>query len=222
MKVLQVSDIHGSRRAAKAVAAKSKEFKPDAVLVVGDITNFGTVEEAENILVEIAGGFKAPILFVPGNCDPPQLLEYGPSSSNIVNIHAKKLPLQGYIFAGVGGSKTTPHRGTWIEFNEDQISEILLSFEVSGLSNLVLVSHTPPDGVEASKTASGIDLGSSSIRRFVEHHKPLIVCCGHVHEARSISRVGEVPVVNAGPAKDGYCAVIEISEGRARAKLDTL
>ncbi|GBC71484.1 3',5'-cyclic adenosine monophosphate phosphodiesterase CpdA [Candidatus Calditenuaceae archaeon HR02] len=223
MKILQVSDIHGSSRSAVMIGSKAKDVGADIVLVVGDITNFGSVEGAEKILSTIVELAHVPILFVPGNCDPPQLLSYSPRSQNLVNIHAKKIQISGYTFVGVGGSKTTPHRGTWIEFSEEELGEILAGLVGGdGLIDWVFVSHNPPIGVEVSMAGSGVDLGSTSIRRFIESYKPIVVCCGHVHEARGISYLGETPVVNAGPAKEGYCTLIELHERHAHVYLDTL
>lgn len=222
MKILQASDIHGSKRSAVMVGNKAKELGADAVLVVGDITNFGSVEEAEKILSAIFEGAHVPVLFVPGNCDPPQLLSHSPRSPSLVNIHAKKIQVSGHTFVGVGGSKTTPHRGTWIEFSEEELARIIEGLVGGGLADWILVTHNPPMGVEVSKAGSGIDLGSASIRRFIESYRPIVVCCGHVHEARGISHLGETPVVNAGPAKDGYCALIELHERHAHVYLDTL
>ncbi|MEM0381636.1 MAG: metallophosphoesterase [Nitrososphaerota archaeon] len=222
MRILQVSDIHGSRRGAAMVGKKAVSVGAELVLVVGDITNFGDVEEAESILSTIFSEAKIPVAFVPGNCDPPQLLNHNPKTENLINIHAKRRNILGYEFVGLGGSRHTPHRGTWIEFSEEELDEMLSSIKSEDLRNWVLVSHNPPSGVEASKAGSGVDLGSISIRRFVEHYKPMVVCCGHVHEARSISHLSGIPVVNAGPVKDGYCAVLELHEGHAHAQLDTL
>lgn len=217
-----MSDIHGSFRSATAVRRKAGDAKVEVILVVGDITNFGTVEEAEKILLEIKGDAGIPVLFVAGNCDPPQLLSYRPRENNLTNLHLRRVTLRAHDFLGIGGSKTTPHRGTWIEFSESDISRMLAELETSGLKSWVLVTHNPPRGVEAAQSGTGLDLGSESIRGFVERYRPLIVCCGHVHEARGISRIGEIPVVNAGPARDGYCALIELHEDKVTPMLDTL
>jgi hypothetical protein len=37
------------------------------------------------------------------------------------------------------------------------------------------------------------------------------VVCGHVHEARGADKVNEALVVNPGPAKNGMCALLEVS-----------
>lgn len=221
MKLLQISDIHGTVSSAGMVGGKAQSIGADLVLVVGDITNFGSVQEAEKILSIIAEGAKMPLLFVPGNCDPPQLLNHIPKDAKIVNIHAKSHLISGYSFVGIGGSKVTPHRGTWIEFEEEELAEILSGVKKGDTSRWILVSHNPPAGVKASLALAGIDLGSTVIRQVVERERPLVVSCGHVHEARSISYIGNIPVVNAGPAKDGYCAVIEIHEDHVHTSLDS-
>jgi len=222
VKLLQVSDIHGSIRSTEVVGEKARDVGADLVLVVGDITNFGTVQEAEGILTIIEEGAGTPVLFVPGNCDPPQLLSYNPASEKIVNIHAKTHHLEGLVFIGIGGSLITPHRGTWIEFEEKEVERILSGVVKEGLSKWILVSHNPPAGVDAGRARAGLDLGSHVIRRLVERDKPLLVSCGHVHEARSISYIGDTAIVNAGPAKDGYCAVIDIRQDGVHPSLESL
>ncbi len=213
VRFLQVSDIHGSlEMAVKAGRLASSGF--DAVLVVGDITHFGNPAQAENILKNMASG-GIPVYFVAGNCDPEILLTWQPGDS-IVNIHRKNARVGGVELLGLGGGNISPFN-TLIEFTEEQFREMLEGLRPSG-SRFILVSHTPPYGVDADFGRSG-HLGSRAIREFVEKFSPLAVCCGHIHEARSISTIGSTKVVNAGPAKDGYCASITVDGESVEASL---
>lgn len=222
VRILQVSDFHGSQQAAEKARERARSINADVVVVVGDITNFGTIEEAERLLTSINEGSDLLTLFVPGNCDPPALLDFSPKDEKIMNIHARGYQAAGYTFIGVGGSRETPHRGTWIEFAEEDIRNIVSSLRTLSTGKWILVSHNPPSGVEAAKTAGGKDLGSPSIRSWIVEAKPLAVLCGHVHEARNVSIIDTIPVVNAGPARDGNCAVIEISGDKVYPRLDKL
>ncbi|MEM4417241.1 MAG: metallophosphoesterase family protein [Nitrososphaerota archaeon] len=205
MKLLHVSDIHGSVEMANRVAEMaSKGF--DAVLAAGDITHFGNTAQAEDILGRI-GGAGVPVYFVAGNCDPEILLSWRPRLENVFNIHLGREKLGGLELLGLGGGNTSPFN-TIIEFTEDQFREMLASLNPSGRA--ILVSHTPPYGT-AADFARGRHLGSKAIREYVERAKPLAVCCGHIHEGRAVDSIGSTKVVNAGPAKDGYCASLSIS-----------
>ncbi len=192
----------------------------DAVFVAGDITNFGTVEEAERILGIIAESDR-PVFFVAGNCDPPALLNHRPMNERIINLHTVKYSYSGLWIAGLGGSLVTSHGTTLIELSEEELASMLSN--MSGLErSSILLSHNPPYGCDADLSMSGEHIGSHAVRKFVEKERPVLVSCGHVHEARSISRLGETLIVNAGPAKNGYCAVIDVDSGGVKARLEKL
>ena len=216
MRILQVSDIHGSMSATERIAELVRENNYDLVIVAGDVTNFGTVEMAETILGKIneAG---AKVLFVAGNCDPESMLRWQPSTGDIVNIHLKTVEVGGLRFMGLGGGGPRSV-GTWIEFGEEEFRSMLDSMTPPS-GRFVLVSHTPPHGCGADDVG-GKHVGSVAIREFVEKTKPLLVSCGHIHEARSVSKIGETVVVNAGPARSGNYARIRIEGEGVEAELE--
>ncbi|MEM4186004.1 MAG: metallophosphoesterase family protein, partial [Candidatus Caldarchaeum sp.] len=116
---------------------------------------------------------------------------------------------RGLELVGLGGGNTSPFN-TYVEFTEEQFASMLSRLKPS-TSNFILVTHTPPYGVDAD-IGRGTHLGSKAIREYVERERPLVVCCGHIHEARSISTVGRTKVVNAGPARDGFCAAVNVAD----------
>jgi len=219
LRILQVSDIHSSRTAER-IPKTVEEKGCDVVFVAGDITNFGTVEEAEKILGIIAGSGR-PVFFVAGNCDPPELLNHRPVNERIVNLHLMKYSFGGYWLAGLGGSLVTSHGMTLIELREEEIASMLRN--IAGVERpSILLSHNPPYGTDADRSMNGEHIGSHAVREFVEREAPILVSCGHIHEARSVSKLGDTLIVNAGPAKNGYCAVIEIGPEGVRAMLERL
>ncbi|MEM1517649.1 MAG: metallophosphoesterase [Nitrososphaerota archaeon] len=219
MRILQVSDIHSSKNAEK-IPRTVEEKSCDVVFVAGDITNFGTVEEAERILGIIAGSGRR-VFFVAGNCDPPSLLNHRPMNERIINLHLAKYNFGGYWLVGLGGSLVTSHGMTLIELREEEIADMIKNIE-DAEKPLVFLSHNPPYGSDADKSMNDEHLGSHSVRKFIERKSPILVSCGHIHEARSISRLGDTLIVNAGPAKNGYCAVIELGAGKVEAWLERL
>jgi Icc-related predicted phosphoesterase len=177
--------------------------------MIGDITNFGPLSAAEDLI----GRVKAvgiPTLAVPGNCDPKPILEvldkYG------VNLHGKCVEMGDIIFAGLGGSNVTPF-STPFEFQETEIQEELNKLTCPVDKKMVLVTHAPPFDTLVDLTTSGLHVGSKSIRQFIEERQPLLSVCGHVHEARNIDKIGETLVVNPGQISKGFATEIEIDGG---------
>ncbi len=213
-----MSDFHGNVRAAELARDKAGEVDADLIVVVGDITHVGGSGDAGEILGRLAESGK-PILFVIGNMDLPSILEWSPGNLRAENIHGRLVEHGGWRFyglaGGVGGGIGTP-----TEFSDDEARRLLKSIPKPA-DKLILITHTPPYGLEVDMAGSR-HIGSKAVREFVEEYQPPLVCCGHVHEARAISRLGNTVVVNAGPAKDGNCAVIDLVEGGVEARLERL
>ena len=216
MRIFQVSDIHGSFEAAERIPEKAKELKADLIVIAGDITHFGSPKDAEEVL-KIISEAGAPIFFVSGNCDPPSLLTWKPEAVKAVNLNGRIEKFSGYVFAGLGGG--SGKFGTLTELEESDFEKVLENYR--DLRDLILVTHSPPYGTDVDFT--GVKhIGSTAVRRFVEEVQPLLVCTGHAHEGRGITKLGRTVVVNAGPAKNGFCAIIDVDGENVRPELLTL
>jgi len=217
MRILQVSDVHGNFAAAERIGIKAREMGADLILVVGDLTHFGDEAVAEQILGKVSEA-DVPTLFVSGNCDPPELLKWQPKGMNARNIHASSAEVGGWRFFGVGGG--IGKFGTLTELSEEDIERVLKGFgELKG--DFVLVTHSPPYGLDVDFTGTK-HIGSKAIRSFIERFQPILVSCGHAHEGRGIVKIGRSTVVNAGPARNGYCASIELKSDDVKVELLTL
>ena len=215
LRILITSDFHGRRGVASKVAEKAAKEGVDAIAIAGDITNFGTPSDAEWVLEPI-GKLGLLAVFVPGNCDPPTLA-LREEISGVLCIHGRSVDIEGYVFVGCGGGGISPFN-TPFELTEDEFEKVLWSAVSDKASVDVLLTHSPPQGAEVDTTASGLSIGSASIRRFIEEFRPRVAGCGHVHEARGISKIGETLIVNPGPAFLGFCAIAEVDE-KASVKL---
>jgi 3',5'-cyclic AMP phosphodiesterase CpdA len=104
-RVALISDTHGNRstnkdqalyrgRLDKAIAAVN-ESRADLVLIAGDLTQNGRPEELSDFQKQIEG-FRAPVLFVPGNHDignkPIPGKEEGATSERLVSFEKKMGP----------------------------------------------------------------------------------------------------------------------------------
>lgn len=200
MRILLATDIHASRRALEQIPLAIREHGPDLFFACGDLTNFGPVEYAR----ELMGRIRIRAMAVPGNCDPPQVLDVLEELG--VNLHLRKTIVQGHTLVGLGGSNPTPF-GTPFELEEDEIWRGLDPIMERGA---ILASHPPPYGHLDVVPRAG-HVGSRSVARIVEKYRPRAVLCGHIHEGRGIEE-GEVTMINPGAAKDGHLGLVDIGE----------
>lgn len=196
--LLVVSDIHSNMYYLDLL--KRKVRKVSAVLVCGDITTYGSLVECKNIL-EIFSRI-APVYFVPGECDPPNITSW--DEEEIYNIHFRLLKIGEYKVVGSGGAiATTSSRGFQI-----MESDILRSLRGVVDENTIVVSHTPP-----SETCSARgDMGSYSLRAIISKFKPILVTVGHVHNARCTEDVEGSKILNPGPLRRGYYSLVKLHD----------
>lgn len=217
MRIFGITDVHGNLRLLKRLAdyIASLDEKPEAIFIAGDITNFGNSTQAERVLRPLLS-LEIPLLAVHGNCDgrdvPGFLEELG------ISAHGRRIEISGLGIVGIGGSNITPFNTIW-ELSEDKIAGILEENYRNGDS---ILSHAPPHGTRTDLTHFGLHVGSRALREFIENKKPLFVLTGHIHEARSIDRIGKTLIINPGPLFQGYYSVVEIDEGKVKVKLEKL
>jgi Icc-related predicted phosphoesterase len=201
MKVLVGTDFHGKDSVFRAFAETTQQNNVDIMAVCGDVTHFGSLQEAQRLL-SLLTGLKIPVLFVPGNCDPPSLATADIEGATC--IHGRNVSFGDLTFIGIGASPPTPFH-TPFELTEDEIKETLkqASKNLSPAKWVVLISHSPPLGTKLDETSLGLHAGSSSLRAFVEQMQPSAVFCGHIHEAKGREKIGATLIVNPGPARHG-------------------
>ena len=210
MKILATADFHGSAEAFRKTALKARQNQANVVVVCGDITHFGSVQQAQQLLFHLRD-VQASVFFVPGNCDAPGLA--GERTETAECIHGKCKRVDGVNFLGVGGSSPSPFN-TPFELTEIEIARVLEQGfnDCHTGSKTVLVTHSPPRNTKVDLTFTAEHVGSSSVRSFIENTKPVLTICGHIHEASGIDRIDNSIIVNPGPAAHGYLALIDLNE----------
>ena len=201
MRILMATDLHGSRRALEAIPAAVRAHRADLFLAVGDITHFGS---PEGYAKELVSRVPVPTLAVPGNCDPPFVMEALEGLG--VNLHMRRTKVEGHTIVGLGGANPTPF-GTPFEIEEN---EIWRGLDAVMEPRAILASQPPPFG-HLDVVRSGEHVGSRSVARIVEKYRPRAVLCGHIHESPGIVE-GEVAMINPGPAKDGRLGLVDVGE----------
>ncbi|MDQ1371659.1 MAG: uncharacterized protein QG582_573 [Candidatus Thermoplasmatota archaeon] len=199
--LLVCSDLHGSEEALATLRKAEKTTRPDAVVVCGDFTTYGSADYMRKAL----GNFEADILGVPGNCDTDEMLRMLEESGG--SVHAKRVKKAGLDFFGFGGGLPSSMNMPFEVEEEDMVAG-LRSVAVRGG---VMVTHAPPKGAN-DLNRSGKHLGSEGLMGVVQEFRPRLVVSGHVHEARGEHAKDGTLFVNPGPAREGRYATVELGQ----------
>ena len=153
------------------------------------------------------------ILAVPGNCDQAGVDKY--LYIQDWNLHNEVKHFNGYSFIGLGGSLPCPGK-TPGEYSENDYNLFIssLSNKIDPESQKVLVTHQPPFETINDRVTSGMHVGSTVIRKFIENIQPLIVFTGHIHEGAGIDTLGNSKIINPGPFMQGNYGYAKILDGQ--------
>ena len=101
MRFLVITDLHQNASMIDRFNAEIERSGAEFVLFLGDVTDFGTGEQAAEIISKI----RSKVYVIPGNCDPldmPQKI-----GGVAVDMHGKAADIGGYRLVGLGGSNIT-------------------------------------------------------------------------------------------------------------------
>lgn len=210
VRLLSISDIHGKVSSLSTILeCASASRRVDAITVSGDLSHYGDRKEVERILglLEKVG---VPVYYVLGNCDPREAL--GLMGVKAVQLEGRCERYLDLVFTGAGGSTTTPFGTTFERDEEELIDQIMKGMRVcnENVGRLMLIVHNPPFGGIVDRTSFGRHVGSKRLRELIMTLSPLVVQCGHIHEAAGVERVGQTLVFNPGPAMRGHYAYLEV------------
>ncbi len=186
------------------------------IIISGDLTQLGGCPEAKKVLNTLPD---LPVYAQIGNMDKPEIDTCLNEESK--NLHGKAYELTPDIaILGIGGSTQTPFH-TPSEFSEEQYATWLDEGwkQASRYSKQILISHNPPKDTACDKISSGIHVGSSAVRKFIEEKQPDLCICGHIHEAKSEDRIGNTLILNPGMLSDGSYVIIEEKDGKLNAAI---
>lgn len=207
MRLLAISDPHGDyTQIPPLVREAERTGSIDAVLIAGDITNFGPDELAYELL-DLLEPLGCPVLAIPGNCDQRSILATL-DASKAVNLDGAVHTIENVTFTGIGGSNPTPF-DTPFERSEDEIGvmlEDLLTRADRDGRMIVLLSHAPP--LNTLDHIPGGNAGSDALARAIG--KVDLIVCGHIHEDQGEMTGKGTRIVNVGQASQGQSAIITI------------
>lgn len=208
MRFFLFTDLHQNLEQLDKLVAAYKKSDSEFVVCLGDVTNFGTSEQA----CEILGKFNAKVYSIPGNCDPLDFPDKIGKAA--VNMHCRSEEVDGYDLVGIGGSNITIFN-TAFELQEDELYDGLKGNSKNGM---ILMTHVPSYGI-LDEIPSGLNVGSPAVKRIVDEYHPILAMSGHIHEAIGTKEIDGTVFVNPGPAKDGYYAIIDVENGNVNVEL---
>jgi len=206
MRIYAVADVHGKSTRIESIRKTISEFKPDVLVVAGDITN---IRNSEAVIKQL-DSMVIPVLAIRGNTDLPRvdgLLNHYP---NTVCLHLKEYIINGIQFAGVGGTIPLPFRSQ-LALCENRV---LKKFENLVNENTVLVVHPPPWGI-LDEAFHRFHAGSKGLYRFIHRYQPKLVLCGHIHEKSGSETIGKTVVVNCNVTRKNAGAIVELDVDEA-------
>ncbi|MBP8976690.1 MAG: metallophosphoesterase family protein [Bacteroidetes bacterium] len=208
MNILAISDIHNAENQLSKILNSTRKY--DCVLVAGDFTTHGSIDDVKRELSKIQK-IAPKIYAVAGNMDSCTIDSWLVQEG--YGLHGKGVYISDFGICGVSAAPISILR-TPYELDEDILFDTLQSGwkMIQDLPLKVVLAHTPPFGTKVDKTRTGIHVGSKTLRSFIEKNKPDLYICGHIHEARGIETIGKTTVVNCGAVADGFFSLIEIGK----------
>jgi hypothetical protein len=197
MKLISLPDLHGSLRSITALGPLLGQV--DVVVLPGDLTIGGTVDEAARVIVALRQ-YNTQIWAIPGGYDTQRVSQY--LSEQGINLHKQQRDYEGCVFIGIGGDLFQTNAPREHLLYDNVQFDLMLSETVQGLSRRIpkiLITHYPPQGTLVDRTLSGQHIGSRAIRAFIEEAQPLACLTGFLHDKPSQDTLGRTVLLSPGP-----------------------
>jgi len=214
MRIIALGDIHMDTGDVAKIPAIDTA---DHIIVTGDITNYGSSQDAATVLNSLLA-INSSILGVAGNLDQPDVARYLEDLG--ISLHGRGIMVADLGIMGLGGSNYTPFN-TPYEFSEQELGAFLAAgfSQIDPARNFILVSHTPPVKTKTDRLLNGRHVGSMAVRKFIEEKQPLLCVTGHIHESRGQDHIGRTLVLNPGMMKEGGYIEVTYENGELSAAL---
>jgi uncharacterized protein len=241
LRIAAAGDIHcrEAKREAIVAAFAAVDAEADLILLAGDLTSHGTVEEAE-ALCEAVAGVSSPVFAVLGNHDwhggeaEPIAARLAEAGIELLAGRAVACEVAG-VEIGIVGAKGfvggfAPHQLP--DFGEPSLRAIYAEngAEVEALSDglrevatcpvrIVLLHYSPVEAtLEGEPREIFAFLGSDRLAAPILEHGPDLVLHGHAHAGSPEGRIGEVPVHNVSQpviGRDFWTMELEVREAHS-------
>lgn len=190
------------------------QTEPDYLEQVMNGELAGTVERWMTLAAEKLADVDTICVSIPGNDDELAIDEPLNAATRVRNCDGRLLDFGEFQIMGFGASNPTPWNSPR-EFPEDEIERRLHATveELDRDRPLFANIHVPPyrstlddaplvddelrPVIKGGNPVAG-PVGSHAVRSFIEEYQPMVSLHGHIHEARSATRIGKTLAVNPG------------------------
>lgn len=215
VRIAALGDLHYSRGGQSALHPWIRGIADhaDVLVLCGDLTDYGRVDEAEELAHELASAVRVPMVAVLGNHDyesgRPDAVANALRSVGVHVLDGDTCEVHGVGFAGVKGFAGGFGRGAlgpWGEpvikqFVQEAINEALkLETALARLRmpRRIAVLHYSP--IVETVTGEPVEifpyLGCSRLAEPLAHYPLTAVVHGHAHNGSAEGKAGETPVFN--------------------------
>ncbi|MBI5393911.1 MAG: metallophosphoesterase family protein [Verrucomicrobia bacterium] len=209
MRIAYVVDVH--EQFAAVNRAMERIGAADVLIIGGDITHRGTPERLQ-AGIESWQPLAPRLLAVAGNMD--SLALDARLASLGVSLDSRGVVMGDIGFFGVSAAPKSPLHLPYELTEEEIAARIEAGFvQVKQCRMKIFCPHAPPRDTACDRIHSGLHVGSTAVRAFIEREQPDLALCGHIHESRGEDRIGRSRIVNPGPLTEGRYAVVEIGGG---------
>ncbi len=203
MRLICISDTHNK-------IGQLELPKGDLLLIAGDLTGYGTVEEFVKLnadLEEVKKLYKYGILAVPGNHDFGAERDFNHIKALLTNvkyfIHHEEVIIGGVKFFGSGYS---PRFYDWA-YNVDRGPEIAAKWSQIPNDCDVLITHGPCYGI-LDETPRGENVGCKDLLDAVIQRPSIkVVIGGHIHFSHGVKDVMGKTFINASSCNEKYMPI---------------
>jgi len=165
------------------------------------------------------------MFIAPGNDDLLEVDDVLNNFSYAINADNKKVTINGHEMITTSWSNFTPWE-TPRECDEDELARKIdkLLPQIENMQNAIFNFHVPPYGTNLDQAyklskdlvpsvSEMVSVGSMAVLNAIKEHQPLLGLHGHIHESRSVQKIGRTTCLNPGS---------EYSEGILRGVIITL
>lgn len=238
MRVMLISDFHGSITNLDLLRIQIAVENPNLILFSGDIVKghargnewlaaLNELREPRRDLKSIKdeesednfyyreffhffSSFEFPTCFVPGNMDAPWSRFWNAFST----IGHRNVHLVHRTFFFLGETMVYGFGGELSEnTQEDFFVLIYPRWELE--KAFIKVEAKERIYIFHHPPAGFVEHGSELIRLIIERDQPMLVACGHMHKAIKVEKIGRSVIINPGPLKDKHYAVFDSETGEA-------
>lgn len=184
MRILFSADLHGRHDVYEWLIGRVEKYRPVALVLAGDLLGSpkgyesrleGQRADAEAVLRHW-DRVATPVCYFMGNYD---LIELPPGPKHVRALHGRRIEFGAFNL--VGYQYTPPFAGGPFEKPEEDMAADLAKLESLMNTQTVLVTHGPARGI-LDRTHSGLNVGSTALRDFIDRVPYRVHVHGHVHE----------------------------------------